>query len=183
MNIIETPLKDCYIIENKIFNDQRGYFYEFYNQNNFNAQVKIPYNFVQDNISFSAKGTLRGLHFQHGEYAQTKLVSVLQGEVWDVAVDVRKNSPSYKKWFGVLLSEQNKRQFLIPKGFAHGFIVLSEQALFFYKCDQFYHPAADAGIIYNDPDLNIDWKLTSNEIIISEKDAKLPSLKDSPYIF
>ncbi len=183
MNIIETPLQDCFIIENKIFTDQRGFFYEFYQQKKFNDLVNHSYHFVQDNISFSAKGTLRGLHFQQGEFAQSKLVSVLQGEVWDVAVDLRKNSPSFKKWFGVLLNDHNKKQFLIPKGFAHGFIVLSEHALFFYKCDQFYHPSADSGIIYNDSDLNIDWKLPSNEFIISAKDALLPTLNNNPFIF
>ncbi|MDI9337298.1 MAG: dTDP-4-dehydrorhamnose 3,5-epimerase [Alphaproteobacteria bacterium] len=176
MNLISTPLKDCFILENKIFYDDRGFFTESYNKNRLDTALEKDLVFVQDNLSFSTKGTLRGIHFQTGDFAQTKLVTVLQGEVWDVAVDLRPNSPSFKQWFGVLLSAENKKQFLIPKGFGHAFVVLSESALFFYKCDNFYSPKNEGGIRYNDPELHIDWQLESSLITISKKDDALPFL-------
>jgi dTDP-4-dehydrorhamnose 3,5-epimerase len=175
MNIIETPLKDLLIIEPQVFGDDRGYFFEAFNQKNFDDKG-LNYNFVQDNESLSAYGVLRGLHYQLSPYSQTKLVRVISGIVFDVAVDIRKESATFGKWFGVELSGDNKRQFLIPKGFAHGFIVLSEKAVFQYKCDTFYNPKFERGIIFNDPFINIDWKLSEKDIHLSKKDSELPVL-------
>lgn len=173
MNIIETPLKDLYILEPRVFEDQRGYFFESYNKQA--IEGKVPdYTFVQDNQSHSAYGVLRGLHYQLNPNAQAKLVRVLFGKVFDVAVDIRTGSPTFGQWFGCELSSENKRQLLIPRGFAHGFSVLSPEATLFYKCDNYYSPADDAGIRFDDPQLNIDWQIPSNKIILSEKDAKLP---------
>ena len=177
---IETGIKDVYIIEPKLFGDSRGYFMETYNEADFKA-AGLDYTFVQDNQSSSRKGVLRGLHFQK-TYPQAKLVRVLKGEVFDVAVDLRKNSSTYGKWTGVLLSEENKRQFMIPRGFAHGFLVVSDHAEFAYKCDEFYHPEDEGGIMWNDPDIGIDWNF-DEEIILSEKDKKHPLLKDSKIMF
>ena len=148
MKLIETGIKDLYIIEPEVFGDNRGYFMESYNKNTF-LKLGLDYDFVQDNQSKSKKGVLRGLHFQK-KYPQAKLVRVIEGEVFDVAVDLRKNSPTFGKWFGVLLSDENKRMFMIPRGFAHGFVVLSESATFTYKCDEFYHPEDEGGINSND---------------------------------
>ncbi|MDY3351705.1 dTDP-4-dehydrorhamnose 3,5-epimerase [Riemerella anatipestifer] len=170
MNIKETPLKDCYIIGPTIFEDERGYFYEKFNEKKFEELTGMNGRFVQDNISKSSYGVLRGLHLQKGEHAQAKLVSCLEGKVWDVAVDLREDSPSFGKWYGVELTAENKLQFYVPRGFAHGFVVLSETAVFAYKCDNFYNKESEGGILWNDVDLAIDWKLEEADIILSEKD-------------
>lgn len=177
MNAIETKLKGCFILEPRIFEDSRGYFFESFNQNIFNKLVGVDVNFIQDNESFSKRGTLRGLHFQKGKYAQAKLVRVIKGCVLDIAVDIRKDSVTFGDYVAVELSEDNKRQLYIPRGFAHGFIVLSDTAIFYYKCDNFYNKEAEGGIIYNDESLKIDWKLNKEELIISEKDLLLPKLE------
>ncbi|MEH0158152.1 dTDP-4-dehydrorhamnose 3,5-epimerase [Limibacter armeniacum] len=176
MTIQETNLKDCYIIEPTVFGDERGCFFESFNQRTFEKETGLSANFVQDNRSKSSFGVLRGLHLQLGEFAQAKLVSVLSGEVLDVAVDLREQSPTYGQHIAVKLSGENKKQMFIPRGFAHGFVVLSESAEFFYKCDNFYAPQAESGIIFNDPQLNIDWGLDESKLTISEKDQKLPTL-------
>ena len=168
MKLTLTPIKDLVIIEPKVFGDERGYFYEAYNKNTFH-ELGLDYVFVQDNQSFSRKGVLRGLHFQKN-YPQAKLVRVIEGEVFDVAVDLRKDSPTFGKWYGVVLSGENKKMFMIPRGFAHGFLVLSETAIFSYKCDDFYHPNDEGGIIYNDPTIGVEWPKLDCEIILSEKD-------------
>lgn len=168
MKLTLTPIKDLVIIEPKVFEDSRGYFYESYNKNAFH-ELGLDYDFVQDNQSFSTKGVLRGLHFQK-QFPQAKLVRVLEGEVFDVAVDLRKDSPTFGKWYGVVLSGENKKMFMIPRGFAHGFLVLSETATFSYKCDDFYHPKDEGGIIYNDPTIGVEWPKLDCEIILSEKD-------------
>ena len=181
MKLIETPLKDCYIIEPIIFEDDRGYFYEKYNEKRFENLTGLNGHFVQDNISKSSYGVLRGLHLQKGEYAQAKLVSCLEGEVWDVAVDLRVDSPTFGQWYGVELTAENKRQFYIPRGFAHGFSVLSDIAIFTYKCDNFYNKESEGGILLNDTDLNIDWKLPTEVIQLSEKDKIQPLFKERNY--
>lgn len=181
MKIKETPLQDCYIIEPTLFEDERGYFYEKFNEQKFEQLTGRSGHFVQDNISKSSYGVLRGVHLQKGEHAQAKLVSCLEGKVWDVAVDLRQDSPTFGKWFGTELSADNKLQLYIPRGFGHGFSVLSETALFAYQCDNFYHKAAEGSIIWNDRDLNIDWKLPEDQIILSEKDALLPTFADHNY--
>lgn len=170
MKFIETPLKDCYIIEPTVFEDERGYFYEKYNEKKFEELTGMNGHFVQDNISKSSYGVLRGLHLQKEEHAQAKLVSCLQGKVFDVAVDLRKDSPTFGKWYGVELTAENRLQFYVPRGFGHGFSVLSESAVFAYKCDNFYYKESEGGVLWNDKDLNIDWKLPENDIILSEKD-------------
>ena len=174
MKLTLTPIKDLVVIEPKVFGDERGYFYEAYNKNTFH-ELGLDYDFVQDNQSFSRKGVLRGLHFQK-QFPQAKLVRVIEGEVFDVAVDLRKDSTTFGKWYGVTLSGENKKMFLIPKGFAHGFLVLSETAVFSYKCDDFYHPNDEGGIIYNDPDIGIEWPEIDCELVLSDKDKKHPSL-------
>ena len=174
MTFTETKLKGCFILEPKIFKDERGYFMESFNERTFQEGIGQKVTFVQDNQSFSTKGVLRGLHYQCGEHAQAKLVRVLQGEVLDVAVDLRAGSPTFGQWYGVELTEENHLQFLVPQGFAHGFSVLSETAIFSYKCDDFYNPALERGIMYNDPALNIDWKIPADKALISEKDTKHP---------
>lgn len=176
-NFIETKIKDLYIIEPKVFGDNRGYFMESYNRKDF-VDAGLDMVFVQDNESKSKKGVLRGLHFQT-KHTQGKLVRVTQGEVYDVAVDLRKDSPTYGKWEGVLLSAENKRKFYIPEGFAHGFLVLSDEAVFNYKCTDFYAPEYDGGLLWNDPDVGIEWPLDKiEEIVLSEKDKKQPTLKE-----
>ena len=172
----ETKIKGVYIIDVKTYGDNRGYFMETYKESDFKA-AGLDYNFVQDNQSSSRKGVLRGLHFQK-THPQAKLVRVLKGEVFDVAVDLRKNSPTYGQWVGVVLSEENKRQFMIPRGFAHGFVVMSDYAEFAYKCDDLYHPEDEGGIMWNDPAIGIEWPEVE-EIILSEKDKVHPSLADS----
>ncbi|WNH14390.1 dTDP-4-dehydrorhamnose 3,5-epimerase [Thalassobellus suaedae] len=179
MRVKETKLKGCFIIEPKIFNDSRGYFFESFNQDVFNVLIGKNIKFIQDNESFSSKGVLRGLHYQVGEYAQAKLVRVIKGQVLDVAVDVRKNSLTFGQHVAVELTEENKKQLFVPRGFAHGFIVLSDTAIFSYKCDNFYNKASEGGIIYNDKDLNIDWKLDETVFVVSEKDLQLPTLKEA----
>ena len=176
---IDTSIKGVYVIEPTVFGDNRGYFMETYNYEEF-AAAGLDMKFVQDNQSKSKKGVLRGLHLQT-EHTQGKLVRVIKGEVYDVAVDLRKNSPTYGKYVGVVLSEENKKQFYIPEGFAHGFVVLSEEAEFTYKCTDFYHPEFEMGIIWNDPDVAIEWpmgNLKIEDLLTSEKDAKWPSLKE-----
>lgn len=181
MKIKETPLKDCYIIEPTIFEDERGYFYEKFNEKKFEEQTALNGHFVQDNISKSSYGVLRGLHLQKGKHAQAKLVSCIEGKVWDIAVDVRKNSPTFGQWFGVELTGESKLQFYIPRGFAHGFVVLSDTAIFAYKCDNFYNKESEGGIIWNDEALNIDWKLPLETIILSEKDRIQATFKDENF--
>lgn len=177
---IETEIKDVYIIEPKKYGDNRGYFMETYKESSF-KEAGLNYNFVQDNQSKSKKGVLRGLHFQK-TYPQAKLVRCIEGEVFDVAVDLRKDSPTYGKWVGVVLSSELGNQFMIPRGFAHGFLVLSETATFCYKCDELYHPEDEGGIIYNDKDININWP-EMDEIILSEKDKLHQTLKESKVEF
>ena len=169
----ETKIKGVYIIDVKTYGDHRGYFMETYKETDF-IEAGLNYHFIQDNRSHSRKGVLRGLHFQK-TYPQAKLVRVLKGEVFDVAVDLRKGSETYGQWVGVLLSEENHRQFMIPRGFAHGFVVVSDQAEFAYKCDEKYHPEDEGGILWNDPDVNVTWP-DVGEIILSEKDKKNPTL-------
>lgn len=177
MNIIKTPIDGLLIIEPRVFTDQRGYFIETYNEKRY-RDAGITAQFVQDNQSCSTYGVVRGLHFQRPPYAQAKLVCCTRGRVLDVAVDLRKDSPTYGQWFSVELNEENHRQFFIPRGFAHGFSVLSETAIFTYKCDDFYHPEADGGILLSDPALHIDWQIPEEMRIISDKDTKHPLLAD-----
>jgi dTDP-4-dehydrorhamnose 3,5-epimerase len=161
----------------RIFEDDRGYFFESYNKNN-ELVNQLNYNWVQDNESLSEKGVLRGLHYQVGEHCQAKLVRVIKGEVLDVVVDLRENSETFGQSFSIILSGQNKKQLLVPRGFAHGFLVLSDTAIFSYKCDNFYNKESESGIVYNDSTLDIDWKLKESEFIISEKDLVLPNFND-----
>jgi dTDP-4-dehydrorhamnose 3,5-epimerase len=178
MNFIEQEIKGVWVIEPKVFADSRGYFMESFKQNEFEAHVgKVD--FIQDNESKSSFGVLRGLHYQKGEFSQAKLVRVIKGEVLDVAVDIRKSSPTFGKYVAVVLSEENKRQLFIPRGFAHGFVVRSEEAIFTYKVDNLYAPQADAGIMYNDPTIAIQWDIDMEKILLSEKDKKHPLLMDA----
>lgn len=176
MEITKTSIDGLLIIKPKVFEDDRGYFMESY-KDSFIKESFPDIHFVQDNESKSSYGVLRGLHFQKPPFEQTKLVRVIQGEVLDVAVDLRKDSETYGKWESIILSGENKKQFLVPKGFAHGFVVLSDTAIFSYKVDNIYAPDYDSGIIYNDQDLNIDWRLPKDDIIISEKDKSLSNFK------
>ena len=182
MKIESTPLKDCFIIHDTVFKDERGYFFESFHQQKFFEQTCLSVAFVQDNQSKSARGVLRGLHFQTGAYTQATLVRVLQGLVLDVVVDLRKDSPSFGQSFSIELSEDNHKQFFVPRGFAHGFVVLSEEAVFFYKCDNYYNKSSEQGIVYNDAYLNIDWKINEAEIILSEKDKMLPSFHEAKHL-
>ena len=175
MKVIKTDLEGVVIIEPEIFGDSRGYFMESFSQRVFEREV-APVRFVQDNRSYSRYGVVRGLHYQREPYAQSKLVSCVVGRVLDVAVDIREGSPTYGKHVAVELSAENKRQLFIPKGFAHGFAVLSEEALFEYKCDEFYHPEAECGIAWNDPNIGIDWRLPKEDIILSKKDSEYKNL-------
>ncbi len=174
----ETGFPDLLICEPKVFEDNRGYFFESYNQRNF-IEAGLNYHWVQDNQSQSSYGVVRGLHFQHPPYAQTKLVRVLSGSILDVVVDIRKGSPSFGKVFSIEISSENKLQLLVPKGFAHGFSVLSPKAEVLYKCDSLFNKASEGSIMWNDPDLAIDWKIPSAEAIVSEKDNFHPQLKDA----
>ena len=183
MTFTETKLKGCFILEPKIIKDERGYFMESFNEKTFQEGIGQKVTFVQDNQSFSTRGVLRGLHYQCGEHAQAKLVRVLQGEVLDVAVDLRLESPTYGQYETVLLSGENQKQFFVPRGFAHGFLVLSETATFFYKCDNFYNAASEGGILYNDETVNINWNFPTSELIISEKDQRLPNLKNAKKVW
>jgi dTDP-4-dehydrorhamnose 3,5-epimerase len=176
MQVEETKLKDCFIIKDTLFKDPRGYFFESFNQRKFNELTGLNVQFVQDNQSKSTKGVLRGLHFQVGTYAQAKLVRVLEGKVLDVAVDIRPNSKTFGQHVAVELMEENETQLFVPRGFAHGFVVLSDTATFFYKCDNYYHKLSEGGIIYNDPQLAINWQLPSEDLLLSEKDLMLKNL-------
>ena len=178
MNIIKTDIEGVLIIEPRVFGDARGYFFESFNQREFKEQTGVDIHFVQDNESCSSRGVVRGLHFQLPPYAQSKLVRVVEGTVLDVAVDIRKWSPTYGKHVSVELSAENKRQFFMPKGFAHGFAVLSERAVFQYKCDEYYHPEAEGAIAWDDTTLAIDWKIDKEQVLLSEKDRRHPMFKD-----
>ncbi|MBL7967527.1 MAG: dTDP-4-dehydrorhamnose 3,5-epimerase [Prolixibacteraceae bacterium] len=182
MKIIETPIPGLFIIEPRVFADERGYFFESFSVQKFEQHGLIT-NFVQDNESKSHYGVIRGLHYQLAPYAQAKLIRVVRGTVYDVAVDLRVGSPTFGQWYGVIVSASNKKQFYIPKGFAHGFSVLSEYAIFSYKCDEFYNPAADRGIRYDDPALNIDWRLPKELAVISDKDKLHPLFADAEMNF
>ena len=179
MNFIATKLEGCFIIEPKIILDERGYFKESFNENTFQKGIGQKIHFVQDNQSFSSRGVLRGLHYQTGEHAQAKLVSVLQGEVLDVAVDIRPNSLTFGQYEAVFLSGENQRQLFVPRGFAHGFLVLSDTATFFYKCDNFYNKESEGGIRYNDKTINIDWSFPTENLLISEKDKVQPTIESA----
>ncbi|MBI9059266.1 dTDP-4-dehydrorhamnose 3,5-epimerase [Labilibaculum sp. DW002] len=178
MDIIKTKIPDLLIIKPKVFEDERGYFFESYNERVFHEKG-IDLEFVQDNESKSGYGVIRGLHYQLAPYSQTKLVRVIEGKVFDVAVDLRQDSPTYGQWSGIELSAENKIQFLVPKGFAHGFSVLSKSATFIYKCDNLYNQEAERGIAYNDPSLNIDWRIQPGKEIISPKDRVLPNFREA----
>lgn len=178
MPFIKTPIKDLLVFEPKVFEDSRGYFFESYNQNTF-LEAGITRPFVQDNQSYSSYGVLRGLHLQKGDAAQAKLVRVIKGKVLDVAVDLRKDSSTFKQSYTIELSDTNKKQLYVPRGFAHGFVVLSETAEFFYKCDNFYVKDAEVGVIWNDEELKIDWFLPEKDLIISEKDIILKPLNEA----
>ena len=181
MKVVATDIEDLFIIEPQVFGDSRGWFMESWSQKKM-EEAGLFYNFVQDNHSFSAlKGTLRGLHFQKGSSSQAKLVRCVKGAVFDVAVDLRKNSKTYKKWVGCILSEENKKQFLIPRGFAHGFLTLTDNVEFVYKADNYYDPQADRNIIWNDEEINVDWGIENP--ILSEKDKKAPKLSESDVDF
>lgn len=182
MPFIDTDIPDLKVFEPAVFGDSRGYFFESYNYKTF-IDAGINSVFVQDNQSESSYGVVRGLHFQRGDFAQSKLVRVLEGTIFDVVVDLRKGSPTYLKTFGIELSASNKKQLFVPKGFAHGFSVTSEKAVVLYKCDQFYNKQSEGGIIYNDADLNIDWKIPADKMIVSEKDIVLPKLSDANFDF
>ena len=177
MKFLHTPLNGCIVMTPAIFSDSRGSFYESYKKGVFDEALGYEVNFVQENESFSSKGVVRGLHFQKGENAQAKLVRVIQGAVLDVAVDLREESSTYGQHFSIELSSDNKKQLFIPRGFAHGFVVLSDTAIFSYKCDNYYHKESESGIIYNDPILNIDWKLPNDHLQLSKKDLELPHFK------
>lgn len=177
MNVIETKIPGVVVVEPRLFRDARGYFFESFNQQEFDAKV-TPTVFVQDNESKSSYGVVRGLHFQKPPYAQAKLVRVIKGAVLDVAVDIRRGSPTYGQHVAVELTEENHRQFFIPRGFAHGFSVLSPEAIFQYKCDNFYHPEAEGAVAWNDPALGIDWRIPMEQVVLSEKDSKHPRLNE-----
>lgn len=177
MTVEETNLKGCFIITPEVFKDGRGYFFESFNKKKFETQTGTKVNFVQDNQSQSSKGVLRGLHFQIGSYAQAKLVRVIEGAVLDVCVDLRKESLTFGKYFSVVLDTVKNQQLFIPRGFAHGFLVLKNDTIFSYKCDNYYDKASERGIIYSDISLNIDWQFPTKELILSEKDKALPSFK------
>lgn len=180
MNYIQTEIDGVWIIEPKVFNDARGYFMKAFKEEEFRANIGDVH-FVQDNESKSSFGVLRGLHYQKGEYSQAKLVRVIKGKVLDVAVDLRRSSPTFGKYVSVELSEENKRQFFIPRGFAHGFLVLSEEAIFTYKVDNGYAPQAEASIRFNDETIGIDWPVAESQLILSEKDGHAVSFKDAEY--
>jgi dTDP-4-dehydrorhamnose 3,5-epimerase len=178
MPFYSTPLKDVWVFEPKLLHDERGYFFESFNLRNFEAATGLAPVFVQDNQSLSYYGVMRGMHFQKTPFAQAKLLRVLQGEVQDVVVDVRKDSPTFGQHFSIVLSAENKKQLFIPKGFAHGFLVLSDEAEFFYKCDDFYSPGYEASLLYNDPSLGIEWLVPEKDIITSDKDKVASLLTD-----
>ncbi len=181
MKITDSPIPDLKIIEPQVFYDDRGYFFESYNQSKFPSEL-LNYNWVQDNESKSQKGVLRGLHYQVGQFAQAKLVRAIVGEIFDVAVDIRPNSPNYGQWYGEVLTDQNKKQLLIPRGFAHGFLVLSDEAIFGYKCDNYYSKADEGGILFDDAAINIQWPEIDIAFLLSEKDKLQPRFgQHKPY--
>ena len=182
MNYIQTEIDGVWLIEPNVYSDERGYFMEAFKKEEFEAKIG-PVDFVQDNESKSSFGVLRGLHYQKGEYSQAKLVRVLKGKVLDVAVDLRRSSPTFGKHVSALLSEENKRQFFIPRGFAHGFRVLSEEVIFQYKCDNLYAPQYEGAIAWDDPDLGIDWHIPKDKMLLSEKDKTHPRLKEAEWLF
>lgn len=182
MPFVTTPFPGLVIFEPRIFRDARGYFYESYNQQVF-AEGGVEMNFVQDNQAKSSYGVIRGLHYQHPPYAQTKLIRALSGSILDVAVDLRKGSPTYGKVFTLELSDENNLQLLVPKGFAHGYSVLSETAVVLYKCDGFYQPSSEGGVLYNDPALAIDWRIPADKAVVAEKDLKHPTLTEGNHTF
>lgn len=177
MKFHSTPLQDCFYIAPDVFRDHRGIFLESYRKNKFKEGTGLDIDFVQDNQSVSKRGVLRGLHFQGGDHAQAKLVRVIYGEVLDVVVDLRPASPTFKQSFSILLNDKEHHQLFIPQGFAHGFLTLSEVSVFSYKCDRYYSPGAESGVIYNDPELAIDWGMPEEDFILSDKDKQLPTLK------
>lgn len=177
MQVTETFLKGCFVIEPTVFGDKRGSFFEVFNQKEFEKKTGLQINFVQDNQSISQKGVLRGLHLQKGEFAQAKLVRVIQGKVLDVAVDFRKDSPTFGKYFSIELSGENNKQLFVPRGFLHGFATLEDNTIFSYKCDNYYHKEAEFGVIYNDETLGIDWGVSEDEALLSEKDKALKKLQ------
>ena len=177
MIIEQTNLKGCFVIKPNVFKDERGWFFESFNANVFSKETGITVNFVQDNESKSSKGVLRGLHFQTGDYAQAKLVRVVKGSVLDVCVDIRKDSRTFGKYYSLILDDKEHKQLYIPKGFAHGFLVLEDDTVFSYKCDKYYHKPSESGIIFNDKKLNIDWGVSEDQLILSEKDKQLPSFE------
>ena len=183
MEVLKTAIEGLLIIEPTVFGDSRGYFFESYNKQRFNEATGSDIDFVQDNQSKSCYGVLRGLHFQKPPYAQSKLVRCVRGKVLDVAVDIRKSSPTFGKYVAVELTEDNHRQLFIPHGFAHGFVVLSEEAIFQYKCDNFYHKESEGAIAWNDPEINIDWSIPFDDVILSDKDKVNPLLKDAEWLF
>ncbi len=182
MNIIKTEIPDLLLLEPKIFADERGYFFESYSDKRF-KEAGLDYNFVQDNESQSSYGVVRGLHYQLAPYSQAKLIRVISGRILDIAMDIRENSPTFGKWLGFEISDTNKQQLLIPRGFAHGFVVLSETAVFQYKCDNLYNPESERGICYNDPKLNIDWGIEMDKAIVSAKDKILPAFENAEMNF
>lgn len=183
MEVLKTAIEGLLIIDPTVFGDSRGYFFESYNKQRFNEATGLDIDFVQDNQSKSCYGVLRGLHFQKPPYAQSKLVRCVRGKVLDVAVDIRKSSPTFGKYVAVQLTEDNHRQLFIPHGFAHGFVVLSEEAIFQYKCDNFYNKESEGAIAWNDPEIGIDWGIPSADIILSDKDKVNPLLKDAEWLF
>ncbi|OJJ18243.1 dTDP-4-dehydrorhamnose 3,5-epimerase [marine bacterium AO1-C] len=183
MPFLETPIKDLWLFEPRVFGDNRGYFYESFNQNEFTKATGVQSYFVQDNHSSSNYGVLRGLHFQKPPHSQAKLIKVVKGKIWDVVVDLRSDKPTFGQHMGFELSAENQKQLYVPQGFAHGFVVLSEVAEVLYKCDEFYAPKTESGIIYNDSTLNIDWKVKNDDLIISEKDILLPAFDTLGKIF
>ena len=179
MKVLETYLEGCFVIEPKIFEDDRGAFFESFNEEVFEKKTGLIVNFVQDNQSVSQRGVIRGLHMQKGEFAQAKLVRVIHGKVLDVAVDIRKNSPTFGEHFSIELSSENNTQLFVPKGFLHGFATLENNTIVVYKCDNYYHKESELGVAYNDKDLNIDWSLLASEIEVSDKDSKSPGFRTS----
>ena len=178
MKVTETHLKGCFIIEPTVFGDERGYFFESFHKEKFQQLTNIEVDFLQDNEAFSNRGVVRGLHFQKGHFAQAKLVRAVKGKVLDVAVDLRPESKTFGKYFSIILSEENKKQLFVPRGFAHGYAILEDNTIFAYKCDNYYNKESEGGVIYNDKDLQIDWMLEKEEVLLSVKDGKLISLKD-----
>ncbi|WP_303316580.1 dTDP-4-dehydrorhamnose 3,5-epimerase [Flavivirga abyssicola] len=178
MIVEEIYLKGCFVLTPQVFEDERGFFFESFNKKNFEAETGVTVDFVQDNQSKSSKGVLRGMHFQTGKYVQAKLIQVIKGKVLDVCIDVRKKSPTFGKSFSVILDDIEHKQVYIPKGFAHGFLVLEDDTIFSYKCDNFYNKESESGILYSDKDMNIDWDFPLDKLIISDKDKQLPTFKD-----